>query len=66
MIAWSEWLIVRGEFDLEADPCISSAPHSHPQAGKLFATSRAEIVIELPNGLHVHFPREGYILREAK
>ncbi|KAI5366271.1 putative Thioredoxin-like superfamily [Septoria linicola] len=37
----------------------------HPVHGKLVATSTKEIVIEVPTGLRLHFPREGQILREV-
>lgn len=42
-----------------------SAPGSHPQIGKLIGTSRKEVVIQLENGLRLHFPRLGYVVRNA-
>ena len=43
----------------------SSTPGSHPQAGKLVGLTKKEIVLGLDSGVHLHFPREGYILRKA-
>lgn len=43
----------------------SEAPGSHPQVGKLLGTSSNEVVIELENGIRVHFPREGYLVKKA-
>jgi hypothetical protein len=42
-----------------------SEPYRHPVKGKLVGTSKREIVIENPEGLRLHFPREGQILRKA-
>lgn len=42
-----------------------STPGSHPQVGKLVGTNRKEIVIQLENGLRLHFPRLGYVVRKA-
>ncbi|CAK3918861.1 glutathione s-transferase like [Lecanosticta acicola] len=39
-------------------------PGAHPQAGKLFATSDEETVIELKDGVRLHFPRIGYVVRD--
>ncbi|KAF7185719.1 hypothetical protein HII31_12950 [Pseudocercospora fuligena] len=44
---------------------LGSEPYRHPVAGKLVATSKDEIVIEVPTGLRLHFPRQGQILRRA-
>lgn len=41
----------------------STTPGSHPQAGKLVATSIDEFVVEVNDGLRLHFPRIGYIVR---
>ncbi|KAK4495763.1 hypothetical protein PRZ48_013031 [Zasmidium cellare] len=40
-----------------------STPGSFPQAGKLVGTTIDEVVIEIPNGIRLHFPRIGYIVR---
>lgn len=42
-----------------------STPGSHPQVGKLVGSSRTETVIQLENGLRLHFPRLGYVVRKA-
>jgi glutathione S-transferase len=39
---------------------------AHPQAGKLVGLNDQETVVELKNGLRVHFPRVGYVVKEAK
>ncbi|KAH6644302.1 hypothetical protein C7974DRAFT_18294 [Boeremia exigua] len=39
---------------------------AHPQKGKLVGTNDRETVIELKNGIRVHFPRIGYVVKEAK
>jgi len=44
---------------------LGSEPYRHPVKGKLVGTSKREIVIEVPEGLRLHFPREGQILREV-
>ncbi|USW54474.1 Putative glutathione S-transferase domain superfamily [Septoria linicola] len=44
---------------------LGSDVRRHPVHGKLVATSTKEIVIEVPTGLRLHFPREGQILREV-
>lgn len=46
-------------------PHSSAAAGKHPQAGKLIGLTTKEIVLELDSGIHLHFPREGYILRQA-
>ncbi len=48
-----------------ADACDSAAPNSHPQAGKLIGASKHEVVLELENGIHLHFPRQGYVVKKA-
>jgi len=40
-------------------------PGGRPQEGKLVGLSKREIVIELENGLRLHFPRLGYVLKKA-
>ncbi|CAF0981637.1 unnamed protein product [Didymodactylos carnosus] len=38
----------------------TDAKPTHPQEGKLIGLNGKETVIELDNGIHVHFPRIGY------
>lgn len=40
-------------------------PGAHLQKGRLHGLSSKEIVLELPTGVRLHFPRRGYILRKA-
>ncbi|KJX99270.1 glutathione s-transferase like protein [Zymoseptoria brevis] len=40
-----------------------STPGAHPQAGKLVGTSIDEVVIEVTDGIRLHFPKIGYIVR---
>lgn len=40
-------------------------PGTYPQAGKLVGLSRFRSVVELDNGLRVHFPRVGYVINKA-
>ncbi|ETN36961.1 uncharacterized protein HMPREF1541_07949 [Cyphellophora europaea CBS 101466] len=42
-----------------------ASPGNAPQHGKLVGLNHREIVVELDNGIRVHFPRIGYRLREA-
>lgn len=44
---------------------MDSKPGSHPQAGKLVGATKKEVVLEVDDGIHLHFPREGYVVREA-
>ena len=39
---------------------------AHPQKGKLVGVNNKEVVVELKNGIRVHFPRIGYVVKEAK
>lgn len=39
---------------------------AHPQKGKLVGLDQRETVVELKNGLRVHFPRVGYVVKQAK
>lgn len=39
---------------------------AHPQKGKLVGLSDRETVVELKNGIRVHFPRVGYVVKQAK
>lgn len=40
-------------------------PGAHPQHGKLRGLNTKKVVIELENGLRLHFPRIGYIVHSA-
>ncbi|QIW94690.1 hypothetical protein AMS68_000208 [Peltaster fructicola] len=40
-------------------------PGTHPQIGKLVGLNRTRIVIELKNGVRMHFPKIGYFVRKA-
>ena len=42
-----------------------TTPGNMPQYGVLIGLNRKEQVIELENGLRVHFPRIGYSLKKA-
>jgi hypothetical protein len=46
-----------------ADSETSSAPGANPQYGTLLATATDEVTLGLDNGVHLHFPRRGYIFR---
>lgn len=39
---------------------------THPQRGSLVGVDQREVVVELKNGLRLHFPRIGYVVKEAK
>lgn len=41
-------------------------PGTHPQFGKLVGLSKTKTVIELKNGLRLHFPKVGYFVRKAE
>ncbi|KZM20194.1 uncharacterized protein EKO05_0001098 [Ascochyta rabiei] len=41
-------------------------PGAHPQKGKLVGLNDKETVVELKNGIRLHFPRIGYVVKEAK
>lgn len=43
----------------------SARPGQNPQKGKLNGLSNREIVIELDNGIRLHFPRINYRIRAA-
>lgn len=51
--------------DLVADLLYSSEPGSHPQAGKLLGTTLKTVTLGLDNGIRLHFPREGYVVKKA-
>ncbi|KAK0644873.1 hypothetical protein DIS24_g8431 [Lasiodiplodia hormozganensis] len=42
-----------------------SAPGAHPQFGTLAGLTRDETIVGLENGIRLHFPRAGYIVRQA-
>ena len=46
--------------------CNSSKPGNRNQLGKLIGLGRREIVIELTNGIRMHFPRIGYVVNKAE
>lgn len=39
-----------------------AVPGTHPQEGKLVGLNKTEIVIELDNGIRMHFPKVGYFV----
>ena len=41
-----------------------AAPGADPQTGLLVGLSNSETVIELENGLRLHFPRRGFFVRK--
>lgn len=41
-------------------------PGTHPQIGKLVGLNRVRIVIELENGIRMHFPKVGYFVRREE
>jgi hypothetical protein len=41
-------------------------PGTHPQFGKLVGLNKTKTVIELKNGLRLHFPKVGYFVRKAE
>ncbi|KAI4592205.1 hypothetical protein KJ359_011444 [Pestalotiopsis sp. 9143b] len=45
---------------------VDSVPGSHPQFGNLLGSTRHEVVIEIENGLRLHFPKRGYIIRSEE
>jgi hypothetical protein len=40
-------------------------PGTHPQFGKLIGLNKTKTVIEIKNGLRLHFPKVGYFVRNA-
>lgn len=40
-------------------------PGTHPQHGKLVGLNKVKIVVELENGIRVHFPAVGYFVKKA-
>ncbi|KAI9724607.1 MAG: hypothetical protein M1828_003630 [Chrysothrix sp. TS-e1954] len=42
-----------------------ATPGSDPQVGKLIGTDVNRVSLELENGIHIHFPRVGYVVRKA-
>ncbi|ETS83871.1 hypothetical protein PFICI_05747 [Pestalotiopsis fici W106-1] len=45
---------------------VDSVPGSHPQYGTLIGSARHKVVIEIENGLRLHFPKRGYIIRSEE
>jgi glutathione S-transferase len=45
---------------------VDTTPGAHPQNGKLVGLNGKEVVVELKNGIRLHFPRVGYLVKEAK
>ena len=43
----------------------SALPHENPQLGALVGSSVEELVLELENGVRLHYPRLGYLVRAA-
>jgi len=41
-------------------------PGTYPQYGKLVGLNQTKTVIELENGLRLHFPKVGYFVRKAE
>lgn len=41
-------------------------PGAHPQHGKLVGVNGRETVLELKDGIRLHFPRVGYVVKERK
>lgn len=44
----------------ETDLCYSTTSGTFPQKGKLVGLNKDEVVLELDNGIRLHFPRTGY------
>lgn len=42
-----------------------AAPGTYPQKGKLVGLTVREAVVELDNGLRLHFPRQGYVVKKV-
>jgi sRNA-binding protein len=40
-------------------------PGNHPQHGKLVGLNKVKFVVELENGLRVHFPKVGYFIKKS-
>ena len=55
---------LRGMEAADLSSC-SVKPGGRRQEGKLVGLSRQEIVVELENGLRVHFPRIGFVMTKA-
>jgi hypothetical protein len=43
----------------------STKPGLFPQYGKLVGTTEHEVILGLDSGVQLHFPKIGYIVREA-
>lgn len=44
----------------------SAKPRNRSQTGTLIGLSRREIVIQLENGIRMHFPRIGYVVHKVE
>ncbi|KAK5164352.1 uncharacterized protein LTR77_010048 [Saxophila tyrrhenica] len=44
---------------------LDAEPGAHPQVGKLVGLTKRELVLELDNGIRLHFPKEGYVVKAA-
>jgi len=42
-----------------------ATPGTYPQNGKLIGLSKSRVVLELENGLRLHFPRVGYVVNRT-
>ena len=58
----SEYCLCRSQIVLTDS---SAKAGNRKQLGKLVGLSRREIVIELENGIRLHFPRIGYVVKQA-
>ncbi|KAF2815955.1 uncharacterized protein BDZ99DRAFT_514579 [Mytilinidion resinicola] len=45
---------------------LDAEPGAHPQNGKLVGVGLKEVVLELENGIRLHFPRQGYVVRKVE
>ena len=43
----------------------STKPNLFPQHGKLVGTTKHEVILGLDSGVQLHFPKIGYVVREA-
>jgi hypothetical protein len=44
---------------------MDAKPGTYPQLGKLIGMNRMKTVIQLDNGLRLHFPKGGYNVQRA-
>lgn len=50
--------------DVVSVEATDAEPGTHPQLGKLVGLNKRQIVLSLDNGLRVHFPRIGYVVKK--